>query len=69
MQLFLGDRITIVKEDTYITGKTRGIVLDAYGKIERIFLDALDTSFYLSSGWKIVDESEEFLEEEEEDEI
>jgi D-aminopeptidase len=67
MQLFLGDRITIVKDGTYITGKTRGIVLDAHGQIERIFLDALDTSFYLTSGWKIVDEDDESLEEEEEE--
>lgn len=67
MQLFLGDRITLVKGETYITAKTRGIVLDAHGQVERIFLDELDNSFYLDTGWKIVDEVEETYEEEEED--
>ena len=32
MQLFLGDEVTIVNGDTWVTGKTRGIILDAHNK-------------------------------------
>lgn len=70
MQLFLGDRVSLVKGDTIILAKNRGIVLDAHGQVERIYVDELDAAFWVKDGWKFGDEDQEFFEmdEEEEDE-
>jgi hypothetical protein len=71
MQLFLGDRLHLVKGDTIILAKNRGIVLDAHGKIERVYVDELEMAFWVKDGWKLGEEDEEFFEidEDEEDEI
>jgi hypothetical protein len=59
MQLFLGDRVTIMKDETLIEGQTRGIILDANGKIERIYIQAIEGSFFMRDGWKFLEEDEE----------
>jgi hypothetical protein len=71
MQLFLGDRLHLVKGDTIILAKNRGIVLDAHGQVERVYVDELDMAFWVKDGWSFGDEDEEFfeIEEDEEDEI
>jgi hypothetical protein len=69
MNLFLGDRITVMRNDTWVTAKVRGIILDKHGELERIYFDSLESAFYLADGWKITDESEEweFVSDEEEE--
>lgn len=64
MLVMLGDEITLVKNDTWVTGKVAGIVLDDKKELERIYLHDIGYTFWLYEGWKLVDDSEE-----EEDEI
>lgn len=63
MQVFLGDNITLVWEQegdpTFVTGQVSGIVLDKHKKIERIYIAGIDHAFWMSQGWKFVDEIEE----------
>lgn len=59
MQIFLGDRITITKGETFVEGQTRGVVLDAHGQIERIYIHDIEGSFFMRDGWKFVEETEE----------
>lgn len=70
MQIFLGDRITLIKGETWVTGTCNGIVLDDRKELERLYIESLDTAFWMSAGWKLADESEEwqYSEEEEEEE-
>ena len=66
MNIFLGDSITLTKEDTIITGKVTGIVLDDKGELDRIYLAGLDQAFWFSyDKWLLVDDQEE----DEEDEL
>jgi hypothetical protein len=58
MQLFLGDEVTIVNGDTWVTGKTRGIILDAHNETERIYIHHIDGCFWMKDGWKFVEETE-----------
>lgn len=63
MQVFLGDNITLVWEQegdpTFVTGQVSGIVLDRHKKIERVYIAGIDHAFWMSQGWKFVDEIEE----------
>lgn len=63
MQVFLGDNITLVWEQegdpTFVTGQVSGIVLDKHKKIERVYIAGIDHAFWMSQGWKFVDEIEE----------
>ena len=63
MQVFLGDNITLVWEQegepTFVTGQVSGIVLDRHKKVERIYIAGIDHAFWMSQGWKFVDEIEE----------
>jgi hypothetical protein len=72
MQIFLGDRITLVKGETWITGDCSGIVLDDRKEVQRLYVHGLDMAFWFSEGWKLADEDDEeefiFIEEEGEDE-
>ncbi len=68
MNIFLGDEITLVKDETFVTGRTRGVILDATGHVERVYINGMDTCFWLKDGWKFADEETDW-EEEEEDEI
>lgn len=64
MQLFLGDRVTIMKDETIVEGQTRGIILDAHGKVERIYIQGIEGTFFMRDGWKFLEEEEEELEDE-----
>lgn len=63
MQVFLGDNITLVWEQegepTFVTGQVSGIVLDKHKKVERIYIAGIDHAFWMSQGWKFVDEIED----------
>lgn len=63
MQVFLGDVITLMREDTsnptMVTGQVAGIVLDDHKKPERIYIHGIDAPFWVSRGWLFVDEGEE----------
>ena len=63
MQVFLGDNITLVWEQegepTFVTGQVSGIVLDRHKKVERIYIAGIDHAFWMSQGWKFVDEIED----------
>lgn len=48
-----------MKDETLIEGQTRGIILDANGKIERIYIQAIEGSFFMRDGWKFLEEDEE----------
>lgn len=64
MNIFLGDEITIKREETYITGKVHGLVLDGKGELERLYINGIDQAFWLNDKWLVVDDTEE-----EEDEL
>lgn len=63
MQIFLGDNITLVWEQdgdpTFVTGQVAGIVLDRNKKTERVYIAGIDHAFWMSQGWKFVEEVEE----------
>ena len=67
MQIFLGDRITIVKGETWITGQISGVTLDDRGELERIKFQHIDSQFWMSQNWKFVDEDSTEWEEGEDD--
>ena len=65
MQVFLGDTVTLIKNDTWVTGQVRGMVLDEHKMVERIYMRDLDGVFWMKDGWKFGEvEYEEELEDE-----
>tara|TARA_R110001606_G_scaffold254740_1_gene402721 strand:+ start:465 stop:659 length:195 start_codon:yes stop_codon:yes gene_type:complete len=58
MQLFLGDRVTLVKEDTFITGAISGIVLDKTKQLERVYIEHIDSPIWMYQGWRFVEDTE-----------
>ena len=70
MQIFLGDRITLIREDTWVTGLCSGVTLDDRKETERLWIHGIDTPFWLNRGWQIADEDDtwEYNEEESEEE-
>lgn len=66
MNLFLGDNITLVldlePEPTFVTGQVSGIVLDRNKKTERVYIAGIDHAFWMSQGWKFVDDEEVVIE-------
>ena len=56
MQVFLGDRVTLIKKDTWITGQVSGVVLDDTKEIHRVYIHNIDMAFYVSDGWRFQDE-------------
>lgn len=58
MLVMLGDTVTLVKEDTWITGQVAGVVLNDKRDLERIYIHNINIPFYLSDGWRIVDDEE-----------
>lgn len=66
MLVMLGDTITIMKGETWVTGQVAGVVLDDTKELERIYFHHINVPFWMRDGWKVVDESED---EEQEDEI
>lgn len=59
MNIFLGDEITIKRDETYITGKVHGLVLDSKGELERLYINGVDQAFWLNDKWLVVDDAEE----------
>jgi hypothetical protein len=68
MLVLLGDEITLVKDETFVTGPCSGIVLDDKRELERLYVHGIDMPFWLSTGWKLVNEEDAFDYEEEEEE-
>ena len=58
MQVFLGDRVTVVKGLTYITGAVSGVVLDKSKQLERVYLEHIDTPIWMYEGWRFIEETE-----------
>lgn len=63
MNIFLGDYITVIKETkaepTLVSGKCAGIVLDNNSEVERVYIAGVDQAFWMSQGWKFVEEGED----------
>ena len=64
MQVFLGDDVTLLKEmagdiSVCISGQVSGVVLDDKKQLERIWLHGMDTSFWMSQGWKFIEEEDD----------
>lgn len=63
MNIFLGDYISVLKETkaepTVVSGKCSGIVLDANSEVERVYIAGIDGAFFMSSGWKFIDDEED----------
>jgi hypothetical protein len=50
----IGDEVTLTNSGTTITGKITGIVVKNNStELERIYINAIEQGFWLSSGWKI----------------
>lgn len=56
MQVFLGDEVTVVREIgddvTFATGRVTGLVQDDNGNMKYFYLKGIDSSFWMSDGWK-----------------
>ncbi len=59
MQLFLGDRVTLVNAQTFVNGVCKGIVLNDDKSLHRLYIEGMDQAFWMSDGWKVVEEEEE----------
>jgi len=64
MQVFLGDDVTLLKEmagdiSICISGQVSGVVLDDRKQLERIWLHGMENSFWMSQGWKFVEEEDD----------
>lgn len=60
MNIFLGDEVVLVKNDTSVTGRVRGLVLDTHTKeLERIFIHDIHQEFWVTDGWQFLDMTEE----------
>ena len=58
MQIFLGDLVTIMKNDTWVTGTVSGIVLDSRRELERVYIESIDMAFWMADNWKFVEDEE-----------
>jgi hypothetical protein len=68
MNIFLGDRVTLMKGETWVTGNVNGVVLDDKREISRVYIEGITDAFWMSDNWKFVDEeSDEWDEREDED--
>ena len=64
MQVFLGDDVTLLKEmegelSILISGQVAGVVLDDRKQLERIWLHGMENSFWMSQGWKFIEEEDD----------
>lgn len=55
MNVFLGDEVTLNRDETWVTGRVNGIKLDR-GNLEKISIEGIDTWFYMEWGWKFAEE-------------
>jgi len=63
MNVFLGDTVTLVRNETYVTGAVSGVVLDKNKQLERIYIEGLTAPFWLADNWKFLETEEEEEEE------
>lgn len=67
MQIFLGDRITLLKGDTFVTGQCSGVVLSDSREIYQLFIHGIVVPFQFPY-WRVVEEDEtEYIDDEEEE--
>lgn len=59
MNIFLGDRITLVRRETWVTGPVAGIVLDEARQVERVYIHGIESPFVMADLWRFVDDSED----------
>lgn len=63
MNVFLGDLVTLLKvcddDETLVTGQVTGIVLDAKKELERVYVQGIDTAFWMQDGWKFMETIDE----------
>ena len=64
MQVVLGDDVTLLKEmegelSILISGQVAGVVLDDRKQLERIWLHGMENSFWMSQGWKFIEEEDD----------
>ena len=61
--VFLGDTVTIMKEDienpVWVTGQVSGVVLNDMKKLERIYIHGFDVPFYMDRGWLFVEQEDD----------
>jgi hypothetical protein len=59
MNVFLGDVVTLLKvcdeDETLVTGQVTGIVLDTKKELERVYVQGIDTAFWMNDGWKFME--------------
>lgn len=62
MNVLLGDEVTVQREIgsdvTYVTGRISGVVLNDHGELKYFYIKGLDSSFWLSDGWKFQEDWE-----------
>lgn len=67
MNVFLGDDVVLMKGETTISGRIRGLVLNNHTKeLERVFIQDIHEEFWMNDGWQFLDMT---TEEDDEDEI
>jgi hypothetical protein len=62
VNIFLGDRIRMIRGETDIEGRVDGIKLK-HGEIERVSIEHLDNWLFMADGWRFVQEIDEISEE------
>jgi hypothetical protein len=59
MMVMLGDEVTLQKNETWVTGRVSGVILDNHRQLERIYLHEISFAFYMSDNWRFVNDEEE----------
>ena len=59
MQVFLGDNVTLIKKDTYVTGTVAGIVLNDGKLLDRMYIHGIPSPFRFDQGWFVAEDEEE----------
>ena len=58
MEIGIGDEVTLVNKDTYVTGAIRGMRL-VDEEVEVIWIARIDFGFYMGDGWLIAEDFSE----------
>lgn len=58
MELEIGMQITLMKGETFITGELRGIRIRKDDIVEALWIHEIETAFYPSDGWLVVDDGD-----------
>ena len=54
MQVKLGDRITLGRGDTRVTGTVSGLVLKEDKQTDRVYVENVAIPFYTGDGWECI---------------